>query len=81
MDSGFDENQTELGVKVLAVTVHVLADGNGLLDEVVKILGKGGGKACEECVREAIPETCERKTNIPLDFKIRRILVPVTLLT
>ena len=30
MDTGLDENQAELGVPVLAVTLHVLADGDGL---------------------------------------------------
>ena len=31
MDTGLDENQAELGVLVLAVTLKVLADGDGLL--------------------------------------------------
>ena len=45
MDTGLDENQTELAVLVLAVTLEVLADGDGLLDEVVQILGELGGEA------------------------------------
>ena len=32
MDPGFDEDQTELGVAVLAVALQVLADADGLLD-------------------------------------------------
>ena len=32
MDSGFDENETELGVAVLAAALQVLADAHGLLD-------------------------------------------------
>lgn len=30
MDTGLDENQTELGVLVLAVTLKMLADSDGL---------------------------------------------------
>lgn len=45
MDTGLDENETELGVLVLAVALKVLADGNSLLDEVVQILGELGGEA------------------------------------
>ena len=30
MDTGLDENKTELGVLVLSVALKVLADGNGL---------------------------------------------------
>ena len=40
-----DENQAELGVLVLAVGLEVLADGNGLLDQHVEILGDLGGEA------------------------------------
>ena len=32
VDSGFDENETELGVTILAVALQVLADAHGLLD-------------------------------------------------
>lgn len=35
MDTGFDENQTVLGVLVLAITFKMLADGDGLLDQMV----------------------------------------------
>ena len=45
VDTGLDENETELGVLVLAVALKVLADGNSLLDEVVQILGELGGEA------------------------------------
>ena len=38
MDSRLDENQSELGVLVLPVALEVLADGDGLLDEVVEVL-------------------------------------------
>ena len=38
VDTGLDKNEAELGVHVLAVALKVLADGNGLLDEVVKVL-------------------------------------------
>lgn len=39
MDTRLDENEAELGVHVLAVALKVLADRDGLLDEVVKVLG------------------------------------------
>lgn len=32
MNSGLDENETELGVLVLAVALEVLADGDSLRD-------------------------------------------------
>ena len=38
MDTGFDENQPELGVAVLAVTLQVLTDADGLLDQVIDVL-------------------------------------------
>lgn len=44
MNSALDKNQPELGVPVLAIALHVLSDGDGLLDQMVKILGKGWGK-------------------------------------
>lgn len=37
MDSRFDENQSELGVLVLPVSLEVLSDLNGLLDQVVEV--------------------------------------------
>ena len=35
MDTGLDENKTELGVLVLSVALKVLADGNGLKGSVL----------------------------------------------
>lgn len=35
MDTGLDENEAELGVLVLAVALEVLADGHGLVIEVL----------------------------------------------
>merc|ERR1719491_2063756 len=40
VDAALHEDEAELGVLVLAVPVEVLADGDGLLDEVVKVLGQ-----------------------------------------
>jgi hypothetical protein len=37
VDTGLDENEAEFGVLVLAVALEMLADGDGLLDEHVKI--------------------------------------------
>ena len=45
VDTGLDENHAELGVLVTAVALEVLADGDGLLDEVVEVLGDGRGEA------------------------------------
>ena len=38
MDSGLDENESELGVLVLSVLLEVLPDIDGLLDEEVQVL-------------------------------------------
>jgi len=38
VDSGLDQNEAELAVLVLSVALEVLADGDGLLDEHVKVL-------------------------------------------
>ena len=46
MDSRLDENQSELGVLVLPVALEVLADGDGLLDEVVEVLWDLRCQAC-----------------------------------
>ena len=40
MDTALDENETELGVAVLAVALQMLADAHGLLDQMVEILGQ-----------------------------------------
>ena len=44
VDAGLDENETELGVLVLAVSLEVLADGDSLFDEVPEVLGDLGSK-------------------------------------
>jgi len=41
MDTGFDENETEFGVFVLAVSLEVLANRDSLLDKVPEILRDG----------------------------------------
>jgi len=38
VDTGLDENETELGVLVLSVALKMLADSDGLLDQHVQIL-------------------------------------------
>lgn len=45
MDTGLDENQSEFGVLVLAVSLEMLADSNGLLDQHVQILRNLWGEA------------------------------------
>lgn len=37
MNTGLDENETELGVLILAVALQVLSYSNGLFDELVEI--------------------------------------------
>lgn len=44
VDTGFNENQTVLGVLVLAVAFKMLANGDSLLDQVVQVFGNFGSK-------------------------------------
>jgi len=46
VDPGLDENETELGVLVLAVALKVLSDRDRLLDQHVEILWDFRSKAC-----------------------------------
>ena len=50
MDAGLDENETELGVLVLAVGLEVLPDGDRLFNKVPEILGDLGRKTCNAYV-------------------------------
>ena len=45
MNTALDKNKTELGVLVLAVSLKMLANRHGLLDELVEILRKLGCKS------------------------------------
>lgn len=45
MDTRLDQNEAELGVAVLSVPLQVFADGHGLLDEEVQVLGQLRGQA------------------------------------
>ena len=45
MDTGFDQNQSELGVLVFPVGLEVLANSNSLLHKVPEVLGDAGGKS------------------------------------
>jgi hypothetical protein len=44
VNTGFDKNQTILGILVLAVTFKMFADGDGLLDQVVQVFRDFGSK-------------------------------------
>ena len=44
MDTRLDQDETELGVLVLAVGLEVLADGDSLFDEVPEVLWDLGSK-------------------------------------
>ena len=48
MDTGLDENETELGVLVLAVGLQMLANGDGFLDKVPEVLGDLRSKTWNE---------------------------------
>lgn len=45
VDAGLDQTEAVLGIEILAVGVQVLADRDGLLDQVVEILRDGGGES------------------------------------
>ena len=42
MDSALNKNESELGVLVLPVSLKMLSDGHGLLDQIVAVLGQSG---------------------------------------
>ena len=46
MNTGLNQDQTELGVLVLPVGLEVLANSNGLLHEVPEVLGNSGSESC-----------------------------------
>ena len=46
VDTRLDQDKTELGVLVLAVSLEVLAHANSLLDQAVQIFWDGRGKRC-----------------------------------
>lgn len=52
VDSGLDENQSELGVLVLSVSLEVLSDLNGLLHEVVEVFWNVWGKSLNHSVSQ-----------------------------
>ncbi len=45
VDSAFDENESELAVLVLSVSLQVLSNVDSLLDQVVEIFGNLGGES------------------------------------
>jgi len=45
VNARLDQNQTELGITILAAALEVLADGDGLLDEEVEVLRDVGREA------------------------------------
>lgn len=79
VNAGLDENQAELGILVLARALKVLADGHGLLDEVVQILRDLRSQTFPG--ESAGLKQLASKVIVPLAFRIRRILLPVTDLT
>ena len=45
VDPALNKNESELGILVLPVPLKMLPDGDGLLDQVVAVLGQLGGHA------------------------------------
>jgi hypothetical protein len=44
MNTGFNKNQTVLGILVLAVAFKMFTDGDGLLDQVVQVFRNFGSE-------------------------------------
>jgi hypothetical protein len=61
VDTGLDENETELAILVLAVALKVLADGDSLLDEEVKVLRDLRGEAYNKVTLSALCLTKQRQ--------------------
>ncbi len=51
MNSALNENKAELGVNVLLVSLEVLTDRYGLLNQMVKIFRDGRGETLKTGVR------------------------------
>jgi hypothetical protein len=49
--SGFDKNEAEFRVLVLAIPLEMFPDGHGLLDQHVEILGDFW---CQSCVEKSL---------------------------
>ena len=75
VNTGFDENQTELGVTILSVTFKMLSDSDSLLDEEIHIFRKRGSETYSSNPTEW------KKRKIPFFLRSLRILEPVTALT
>lgn len=45
MDSAFNQNQAELGIFILSVSLKMFANSNSFLDQVIKILWKVWGQS------------------------------------
>ena len=43
-DTALNQDKTELAVLILAVPLQMIANGDGLLDQVVNVFGEGGSK-------------------------------------
>lgn len=55
VNTALDHNQAELGVTVLSVALEMLADGDGLLDEEVHILGQRGSQSYKSPTNHPLP--------------------------
>ena len=80
VNAGFDEDEAELRVLVLAVRLEVLAHGDSLLDQMPEVLRYGRCKAwaSRTHVRTAALSTHRNEADAPFDLRTRRILFPVT---
>ncbi len=64
VNPGLDENEPELGVLVLPVPLQMLADGDGLLDEEVHVLGQVGGQSLRLQDAEDLVASDEANLNV-----------------
>ena len=87
VDAGFNKDEAEFRVLVLAVGLEVFANCNGLFHEVPEVFWDVGCEAYQRTFSEAAQgsgssrrkrEGGEEKGDVPCPLRIRRILLPVT---
>jgi hypothetical protein len=82
VDAGFDEDEAELRVLVLAVSLEVFTDRNGLFYEVPEVFWDFRGEALPQdfslAAKDKMEGGGEKMEDVPCPLRIRRILLPVT---
>ena len=89
VNSALNQDQPKLGILVFPVPLKMLPDGNSFLNQVVQILRNFGSKTWQKQMdelnvylqiwRKIQHRQCQ--WGVPWAFSIRKILLPVTLLT